>query len=53
MSTSDERPDQDAADNPSNAEESAPAKAAIKANCADINTEPYRTEPENHTVCPR
>ena len=28
-------------------------KAEIRAHCADINTEPYRTEPENHYYCPR
>jgi len=28
-------------------------KAAIKANCPDINTDPYRQEPDEHLDCPR
>ena len=28
-------------------------KNTIRANCTDINTEPYRTEPENHRYCTR
>jgi len=28
-------------------------KALIKANCDDINTDPYRLEPEKHYSCPR
>ena len=28
-------------------------KSEIRSNCSDINTAPYRSEPENHRWCPR